>query len=246
MSQGDQRDGTQSEPDEPSASGHGVPPWQRVTSQVREEHGEHPVPPASGQLSEQEAPEPYAAGPGDEAPTMIHEPVGGDERETLFAPGGGNEGAQSGGRTQVNLNAPRAGQERGTGTPSALRRPGRGPRRASLQLKRVDPWSVLKLAFVLSVAFFLVLLVAVGVLYAVLGGMGVWDKINGTYSDFVSTSGSGNPEPLITIGRVFAVTAVVGIVNVILFTAVATVASFVYNVSADLAGGLEVTLAERE
>src|SRR5437773_2135699 len=58
------------------------------------------------------------------------------------------------------------------GTPSALRRPGRGPRRASLQVKRFDPWSVLKLSLVLGVAMFFVWLVAVGVLYTVLDGMG--------------------------------------------------------------------------
>ena len=55
-----------------------------------------------------------------------------------------------------------------------------------LQLKRLDPWSVLKLALVLAVVLFLIWLVAVGVLYGVLDGMGVWDRLNGTYADLVS------------------------------------------------------------
>jgi Transmembrane domain of unknown function (DUF3566) len=131
--------------------------------------------------------------------------------------------------------------------PSALRRPGRGPRRASLQVKRFDPWSVLKLSLVLGVAMFFVWLVAVGVLYTVLDGMGVWDKLNGTYSSLVSGEGGNAPaQPLISAGRVFGIAAILGAINIVLLSALATVSAFIYNVSADLAGGLEVTLAERE
>ena len=131
-------------------------------------------------------------------------------------------------------------------TSSSRLRPGRMPRRASLQVKRFDPWSVLKLALVLSVALFLVWLVAVGVLYGVLDGMGVWDKLNGTYSDLVSVNGQGDEGTLISAGRVFGVAAVVGAVNIVLLTALVTVGAFIYNASADLAGGIEVTLSERD
>ncbi|WP_158879726.1 DUF3566 domain-containing protein [Amycolatopsis anabasis] len=136
---------------------------------------------------------------------------------------------------------------KGRATPTALRRPGRGPRRASLQIKRFDPWSVLKLSLVLGVALFFVWLVAVGVLYTVLDGMGVWDKLNGTYTSLVQ--GEGNAvatDPLISAGRVFGIAAIIGAINIVLISALATVSAFIYNVSADLAGGLEVTLSERE
>ncbi|MET7990518.1 DUF3566 domain-containing protein [Amycolatopsis sp. NPDC005232] len=140
---------------------------------------------------------------------------------------------------------PPAGRTRPT--PSALRRPGRGPRRASLQIKRFDPWSVLKLSLVLGVAMFFVWLVAVGVLYTVLDGMGVWDKLNGTYSSLVGGEGANaSTEPLISAGRVFGIAAILGAINIVLVSALATVSAFIYNVSADLAGGLEVTLSERE
>jgi hypothetical protein len=133
----------------------------------------------------------------------------------------------------------------GAAAPSALRRPGRGPRRANLQIKRFDPWSVLKLSLVLGVALFFVWLVAVGILYAVLDGMGVWDNLNGISDELLQGSADGG-EPLISAGRVFGVAAIIGAVNIVLFSALATVGAFIYNVSADLAGGLEVTLAERE
>lgn len=170
-------------------------------------------------------------------------------------------------RTTVNLGAPNLGATTTPGPaagaipggpapstpirpssppPTALRRPGRGPRRASLQIRRVDPWSVLKLAFVLSVALFFVWMVAVGVLYGVLDGMGVWAKLNGTYNEFAVNTSAASSGPLITVGRVLGIAAIIGAINIVLFTALATVGAFVYNVSADLAGGLEMTLAERE
>jgi hypothetical protein len=37
----------------------------------------------------------------------------------------------------------------------------------------------------------------------------------------------------------------VGLVNVVLFTAFATLTAFIYNVCTDLVGGVEVTLSER-
>ena len=119
------------------------------------------------------------------------------------------------------------------------------PRQAALQLKRLDPWSVLKLALVLAVVLFFIWLVAVGVLYGVLDGMGVWDRLNGTYADLVSGD-APTGSPLISAGRVFGFAAVIGAVNSLLFAVAVTVGAFVYNVSADLVGGIELTLSERD
>jgi hypothetical protein len=170
---------------------------------------------------------------------------------TVPAPGTGMpHGGAAPSRTTVHLegSGPSTGPLRvgAAAAPSALRRPGRGPRRANLQIKRFDPWSVLKLSLVLGVALFFVWLVAVGVLYAVLDGMGVWDKLNGISSEILQPTDGGGGEPLISAGRVFGVAAIIGAVNIVLFSALSTVGAFIYNVSADLAGGLEVTLAERE
>lgn len=119
----------------------------------------------------------------------------------------------------------------------------RRPRQAALQLKRLDPWSVLKVALVLAVVLYLVWLVAVGVLYGVLDGIGVWERLNGQYADLVAEQGG---EQLISAGRVFGVAAVIGAVNSLLFAVALSVGAFVYNVSADLVGGVEVTLSERD
>ena len=121
----------------------------------------------------------------------------------------------------------------------------RQPRQAALQLKRLDPWSMLKLALVLAVVIFFIWLVAVGVLYGVLDGMGVWDRLNGTYADLVSGE-APTGSPLISAGRVFGLAAVIGAINSLLFAVAMTIGAFVYNVSADLVGGVEVTLSERD
>jgi hypothetical protein len=130
----------------------------------------------------------------------------------------------------------------GTGTigrPSLSGSASRGPRRARLQLKHIDPWSTMKFTLVLSVALFVVWMIAVGLLYGVLGGMGVWDKVNSLYDQVAG----GN---LITASFVLGSAAVIGAINIVLFTALATVGSFVYNLCSDLVGGIELTLSERD
>jgi hypothetical protein len=119
----------------------------------------------------------------------------------------------------------------------------RRPRQANLQLKRLDPWSVLKIALVLAVVLYLVWMVAVGVLYGALDGIGVWDRLNGQYADLVA---EGAGDKLISAIRVFGVAAVVGAVNSLLVAVAFSVSAFIYNVSADLVGGIEVTLSERD
>jgi hypothetical protein len=141
--------------------------------------------------------------------------------------------------------SPNAGDPAPTDTGSWSRIRSRPPRQAALQLKRLDPWSVLKLALVLAVVLFFIWLVAVGVLYGVLDGMGVWDRLNGTYADLVSGEAAAG-DTLISAGRVFGLAAVVGAINSLLFAVAVTVGAFVYNVSADLVGGIEVTLSERD
>jgi hypothetical protein len=122
-----------------------------------------------------------------------------------------------------------------------------GPRRARLVLRRIDPWSALKLSLVLSLALFVVGLVAVAVLYGVLEGMGVPQAVNETVSEV--TAGAGGEEGIgdvLTLRRVLTVTAIVGLVNAVLITALATLSAFLYNLCADVVGGVDLTLSERD
>ncbi|MEU2613862.1 DUF3566 domain-containing protein [Micromonospora sp. NPDC007271] len=122
----------------------------------------------------------------------------------------------------------------------------RGPRRARLNLKRIDPWSVMKFAFAVSVVLFIVVVVATSVLYLALDAMGVFKSVNDSLRDLVNASGGQNGGFQVTAKGVIMSSALVGLVNVVLFTALATLGAFVYNVCADLVGGIELTLAERD
>jgi Transmembrane domain of unknown function (DUF3566) len=121
-----------------------------------------------------------------------------------------------------------------------------GPVRASMQIRRIDPWSTLKVSLVLSVALFFVWMIAVAFLYLVLGGMGVWSKLNSNVGDLLtSASGTASGE-LVSSGTIFGGAALIGLVNIVLLTAMATVGAFIYNLTTDLVGGVEVTLADRD
>ncbi len=122
----------------------------------------------------------------------------------------------------------------GTGPAGPPRR-----RRARLQLRRLDPWSTLKFSLVLSLAFFVIWMVAIGVLYGVLDQINVFDKLNHTINE-INNSASN----LITPKVVFGAAAVIGAIYIVLFTALATIGSFIYNLCADMVGGIEVTLTD--
>ncbi len=126
-------------------------------------------------------------------------------------------------------------------TPGAM-----GALRASVQLRRIDPWSAFKVSAVLSVASFFIWMIAVGVLYLILDGMGVWDQLNNSFGTLVSSDTATESSFKVSAGGVFGIAALIGAVNVVLFTALATIGSFIYNLSSDLVGGMEVTLADRD
>ncbi|HWT50211.1 MAG TPA: DUF3566 domain-containing protein [Mycobacterium sp.] len=121
----------------------------------------------------------------------------------------------------------------------------RGPVRASMQIRRIDPWSTLKVSLLLSVALFFVWMIAVAFLYLVLGGMGVWAKLNSNVGDLLNNT-SGSSGELVSSGAIFGGAVLIGLVNIVLLTAMATIAAFVYNLTTDLIGGIEVTLADRD
>jgi Transmembrane domain of unknown function (DUF3566) len=125
--------------------------------------------------------------------------------------------------------------------------PTRAPRRARLRLSRIDPWSVMKVSFLLSIAFGIVTVVSVFLVWSVLGAAGVWDSINNTVSDTVSSGNNVSTFDIsdyLGMSRVLGFTMLVSVIDVILITAIATLGAFLYNMAASLLGGIELTLAE--
>jgi hypothetical protein len=136
------------------------------------------------------------------------------------------------------------------GTAPITRKKGR---RARLTVKRIDPWTTLKFSFVYGLAGMIVLLVSVVVLYGIVDAMGVITSLRSFINDVgtsnvgtsSTTDGTSSLVVWLSFGRVMLVAIVIGLINVVLFTAFATLTAFIYNVCTDIVGGIEVTLAER-
>jgi hypothetical protein len=249
-----------------------VPPWQRGTPRVRPpqrgsdgpSHAEGGRPGASAGAADARLNRFISGGPaGPAAPAQQSGPAAAPAREPDAAPSAArSESArpETYASELPDLSGPsprpsprKSGGERGAPEPST-RAPstravaaGRqaGPVRASMQIRRFDPWSVLKVSLVLSVASFFVWMIAVAFLYLVLGGMGVWSKLNSNVGDLLTSSGGSGGE-LVSSGTIFGGAALIGLVNIVLLTAMATCGAFIYNLTTDLVGGVEVTLADRD
>lgn len=161
--------------------------------------------------------------------------------------------------------APQRSQWSGTGQPTAMmppvpdapdvttarRPPAPSPvtkaRKARLVLARVDPWSVMKLSFLLAIGLAIVTLVAVTVLWSVLDSMGVFTSVGDTVASVTRSSDNAQGVDILSYvgyNRVISLTALLTGINVILMTALGTLGAFLYNLAASLVGGLHVTLTE--
>ena len=124
----------------------------------------------------------------------------------------------------------------------------RSARQAHLTIARVEPWSVMKFSFVVSLVAFVILFVAVSVLYGVLSGLGVFDSLQRVVQSVTSsqTSAGVNAKAWFSASKVLGYTALLGSLNIVLITAISTIGSVVYNLTSRLVGGVEVTLRETE
>ncbi|WP_371406109.1 DUF3566 domain-containing protein [Kribbella sp. NBC_00662] len=121
-------------------------------------------------------------------------------------------------------------------------------RKARLRMSRIDPWSVMKTAFLLAIAFGIVTWVAVFIIWSAIGAAGVFDNINSTVQEVLGTP-TAEPfrvENYINTGKVMGFTTLLACADVLIITALATLGSFLYNIAATLLGGLEVTLASED
>lgn len=136
----------------------------------------------------------------------------------------------------------------------AVRRPRTGARtvprtrKARLRVAKADPWSVMKVSFLLSIALGVCTVVAVAVLWLVMDSMGVFSSIGDTISEATETENDSgfDLESFVSLPRVLTFTGIIAAIDVVLATALATLGAFMYNLSAGFVGGVELTLAEDE
>ncbi len=117
-------------------------------------------------------------------------------------------------------------------------------RRARLVVSKVDTWSVLKLAFLLSVALGIITVVASLVLWLVLNLTGLFDGINEMLSMLGGNAGGTDIKEFLSLGNVALFATIISVVNVILLTALSVLGALLYNIAAALIGGIGVTLTD--
>ncbi|MFB8107217.1 DUF3566 domain-containing protein [Streptomyces sp. NPDC056007] len=186
---------------------------------------------ATGPLPGEREPAPGPSGP-------YHPP------QAYQAPGGGTQGGQHrpgpGGDTLGGVQATRKPRTGARTTPRT--------RKARLRVAKADPWSVMKVSFLLSIALGICTVVAAAVLWMVMDAMGVFSTVGGTISEATGSNESNgfDLQSFLSLPRVLIFTSVIAVIDVVLATALATLGAFIYNLSAGFVGGVELTLAEDE
>lgn len=136
----------------------------------------------------------------------------------------------------------------------AVRRPRTGARttprirKARLRVAKADPWSVMKVSFLLSIALGICTIVASAVLWMVMDAMGVFSSVGGTISEATGSNESNgfDLQSFLSLPHVLMFSSIIAVIDVVLATALATLGAFIYNISAGFVGGIELTLAEDE
>jgi Transmembrane domain of unknown function (DUF3566) len=147
------------------------------------------------------------------------------------------------GRTTVTATAPRPRAVQATpqadgAKPSRWRRS--RARQARVVIRKVRPWSVLKVSFFFYLCVMAVILGAFVILYGVLGAIGALDSVTKLIRDlFADQSFQIHGDWLFTRG------VAVAFAMVILWTLINVFVTLLYNLISDVVGGIEVTLSER-
>jgi Transmembrane domain of unknown function (DUF3566) len=129
-------------------------------------------------------------------------------------------------------------------TPPSFRRRGRQKpqrsRQARVVVRKLGPWSVLKLSFLFYLCVMVVFLGAMVILYGILNAIGALDSLTRLIRDlFADRSFEIHGDWLFTRGLA------IGLGLVVLWTLINVFVVFLYNLLSDIVGGIEMTLSER-
>jgi hypothetical protein len=145
---------------------------------------------------------------------------------------------------QPTTERPAVGDAGTGGGPRPAKGKAPGPRRVRLAVSRVDPWSVMKLAFLLSIALGIGLVVATATVWTVLNQLEVFSSIEQIIEEAEAMNQFGAILGYFEFSRVLSVATVIAVVDIVLLTALATLGAFVYNLVAAMVGGLHLTLTD--
>lgn len=205
--------------------------------------GEHPVdtsaegvpavPNAAQQAAAQRAPEPNGTAYGETRRFTVSASAPGQAAPAGAAASGSAAGAPPAQQTAAPATAAPAAVDASVSA-----------RRVRLVVSRVNPWSVMKMAFLLSIALGIVTVVATAVTWSVLNGLHVFSQLDELIKSVVGDTAEVNVLQYVAFSRAMSLSVLIAVVNIFLMTALATVGAFLYNIASALVGGVHVTLTD--
>lgn len=113
-------------------------------------------------------------------------------------------------------------------------------RRVTRVIRDIDPWSIFKIGLVFHFVLYLVVLVAAVLLWSVASATGTVDNIERFMESFGWESFRFNG------WQMFRSFSVLGLLLAVLLTGIWVLGATVFNLIADLVGGVQVTVLEQE
>ena len=117
-------------------------------------------------------------------------------------------------------------------------------RRMQLSLTRLEPWSVAKVTFLLSIAGAIIQVVAAALLWILLNAMGLFDNLTQVISKTGLDAGGFDLGQVLSLGTVLSSVTIFSIFEIVLVVALVTIFAFLYNLVSSLVGGIHVTLGD--
>lgn len=118
------------------------------------------------------------------------------------------------------------------------------PRKVRVLLSRIDPWSALKIGFLLSIAAGIMLVVAVHVLWTALDSMGTFVLIQEWVAKLFTKDQEVNILQFVDYQKVLSATLLVAVTNVVLLSGLSVISAFLYNMVSRMVGGVYLTLTD--
>lgn len=201
-------------------------------------------------MSTPSTPRPSGSAPKSAAPrpTQVKRPAptSNGNRPTGARPAPTGQPRPAGGTARPSTGAPRPAGQRPPQSQDRLVRPAPKAkvRKARLLASKVEPFSVLKLAFLLSVAFGVITVVASVAIWALLDLTGTFDSFNQLMRDAIGAEGTFDLRDVLSLGQVASYATIIAVVNVVVISVLSMLGAVLYNIAASLVGGVGVTLTD--